>query len=55
MRGSIPAAIRDQGSDLGRPVGATSTAVMYEPGKILQVGGGGWSNGGGGRVPAAAW
>ena len=45
-RGPIPAAIRSQGA-LGNPVGATSTAVMYEPGRILQVGGGAWSNGGG--------
>ena len=36
---------------LGNPVGATSTATMYRPGKILQVGGGTWSNGGG---PAGA-
>ncbi|PZG13322.1 hypothetical protein C1I95_23930 [Micromonospora craterilacus] len=49
LRGTVPSAIADQGSDLGRPVGATSSAVMYQPGKILQVGGGGWSNGGGGQ------
>lgn len=49
-RGRLPENIRNQGS-LGNPVGATSTAVMYEPGKILQVGGGWWANGGG---PAGA-
>lgn len=46
LRGDLPANIANQGP-LGNPVGATSTAVMYEPGKILQVGGGTWSNGGG--------
>lgn len=46
LRGTLPAGIGNQG-DLGNPVGATSTAVMYEPGKILQVGGGWWANGGG--------
>ncbi|WP_209020536.1 LamG-like jellyroll fold domain-containing protein [Nocardioides sp. 1609] len=49
-RGRIPAAAANQGA-LGNPVGATSTAAMYAPGKILQVGGGTWSNGGG---PAGA-
>lgn len=53
MHGQLPAAIRDQGA-LGWPVGATSTAVMYEPGKILQVGGGDWSNGASGRDGARA-
>ncbi|UMG94321.1 LamG-like jellyroll fold domain-containing protein [Nocardioides sp. TF02-7] len=46
----LPTDIADQGP-LGRPVGATSTAAMYRPGKILQVGGGHWVNGGG---PAGA-
>lgn len=46
LRGTLPAAVADQGA-LGRPVGATSTATMYRPGKILQVGGGWWANGGG--------
>ena len=50
LRGTLPAGIANQGG-LGNPVGATSTAVMYEPGKILQVGGGWWANGGG---PAGA-
>jgi large repetitive protein len=50
MRGQLPADVRSQG-DLGNPVGATSTATMYAPGKILQVGGGHWQNGGG---PAGA-
>lgn len=49
-RGTLPAAIANQGA-LGNPVGATSTAAMYRPGKILQVGGGWWGNGGG---PAGA-
>ena len=40
-----------QPGHLGNPVGATSTATMYRPGKILQVGGGWWANGGG---PAGA-
>ncbi len=46
LRGTLPAAIADQGTN-GNPVGATSTATMYRPGKILQVGGGWWANGGG--------
>jgi large repetitive protein len=47
LRGTLPAEVADQGQ-LGQPIGATSTTVMYEPGKILQVGGGAFSNGGGG-------
>ncbi|GAB2479915.1 hypothetical protein GCM10027063_22330 [Promicromonospora xylanilytica] len=50
LRGTLPAEIADQ-DGLGNPVGATSTATMYRPGKILQVGGGWWVNGGG---PAGA-
>lgn len=50
LRGTLPGGIANQGS-LGNPVGATSTAAMYRPGKILQVGGGWWANGGG---PAGA-
>lgn len=46
LRGTLPAGISNQGAD-GNPVGATSTATMYRPGKILQVGGGWWGNGGG--------
>ncbi|GAA1713300.1 hypothetical protein GCM10009809_06800 [Isoptericola hypogeus] len=46
LRGTLPAEIADQ-DGLGNPVGATSTATMYRPGKILQVGGGWWANGGG--------
>lgn len=46
LRGKLPADVANQGA-LGNPVGATSTAVMYAPGKILQVGGGWWGNGGG--------
>lgn len=46
LRGKVPAASANQG-ELGNPVGATSTATMYRPGKILQVGGGWWGNGGG--------
>lgn len=46
LRGTLPANVANQGAD-GNPVGATSTAVMYAPGKILQVGGGWWANGGG--------
>ncbi len=46
LRGTLPPAVANQGA-LGNPVGATSTAVMYRPGKILQVGGGWWANGGG--------
>lgn len=46
LRGKLPAGIANQGN-LGNPVGATSTAAMYRPGKILQVGGGWWANGGG--------
>ncbi|GGN65794.1 hypothetical protein GCM10010112_27550 [Actinoplanes lobatus] len=46
LRGTLPTAIADQGAN-GNPVGATSTATMYRPGKILQVGGGWWGNGGG--------
>ncbi|WP_241005410.1 ThuA domain-containing protein [Nocardioides sp. zg-1228] len=42
----LPANIANQGAQ-GNPVGATSTAAMYRPGKILQVGGGWWANGGG--------
>ncbi|MEO3811083.1 galactose oxidase early set domain-containing protein [Sphaerisporangium sp. B11E5] len=38
----------------GGNIGATSTAVMYRPGKILQVGGGAYSNGGGGAGSTAA-
>ncbi|MDT0188006.1 LamG-like jellyroll fold domain-containing protein [Microbacterium sp. ARD31] len=47
LRGTLGAGTGNQGA-LGNPVGATSTATMYRPGKILQVGGGTWSNGGGG-------
>lgn len=47
LRGTLPSELANQG-ELGRPIGATSTAVMYRPGKILQVGGGAFSNGGGG-------
>lgn len=50
LRGTLPANVANQGN-LGNPVGATSTAAMYRPGKILQVGGGWWANGGG---PAGA-
>ncbi|GAA1515108.1 LamG-like jellyroll fold domain-containing protein [Nocardioides humi] len=50
LRGTLPGNIANQGG-LGNPVGATSTAAMYRPGKILQVGGGWWGNGGG---PAGA-
>ncbi|WP_322938700.1 LamG-like jellyroll fold domain-containing protein [Nocardioides bizhenqiangii] len=50
LRGRVPESVANQGAN-GNPVGATSTAVMYEPGKILQVGGGWWANGGG---PAGA-
>lgn len=50
MRGTLGAGTGNQGA-LGNPVGATSTATMYRPGKILQVGGGWWANGGG---PAGA-
>ncbi len=50
LRGTLPAASANQGG-LGNPVGATSTATMYRPGQIMQVGGGTWSNGGG---PAGA-
>ncbi len=46
LRGTLPAEVANQGA-LGNPVGATSTATMYRPGKILQVGGGWWGNGGG--------
>ncbi|MET7950111.1 LamG-like jellyroll fold domain-containing protein [Micromonospora sp. NPDC005324] len=46
LRGTLPAGIANQGTN-GNPVGATSTATMYRPGKILQVGGGWWANGGG--------
>ena len=46
MRGTLGAGTGSQGV-LGNPVGATSTATMYRPGKILQVGGGWWANGGG--------
>ncbi len=50
LRGKLPTGVANQG-ELGNPVGATSTATMYRPGKILQVGGGWWANGGG---PAGA-
>lgn len=50
LRGTLPADVANQGA-LGNPVGATSTATMYRPGQILQVGGGWWGNGGG---PAGA-
>lgn len=50
LLGTLPTNVANQGVN-GRPVGATSTAVMYAPGKILQVGGGHWQNGGG---PAGA-
>lgn len=50
LRGTLPADVANQGA-LGNPVGATSTATMYRPGQILQVGGGWWTNGGG---PAGA-
>ncbi|GAA5117363.1 hypothetical protein GCM10023339_28080 [Alloalcanivorax gelatiniphagus] len=50
LRGTLPGAVANQGAN-GNPVGATSTATMYRPGKILQVGGGWWANGGG---PAGA-
>jgi large repetitive protein len=43
---TLPTNVSNQGTN-GNPVGATSTAVMYRPGKILQVGGGWWANGGG--------
>ncbi|WP_109509787.1 LamG-like jellyroll fold domain-containing protein [Nocardioides speluncae] len=46
LRGKLPSDVANQGT-LGNPVGATSTAAMYRPGKILQVGGGWWGNGGG--------
>ncbi|WP_369374011.1 ThuA domain-containing protein [Promicromonospora sp. Populi] len=54
LRGTLPADVANQGG-LGNPVGATSTATMYRPGKILQVGGGWWANGGGpaGAAPAS--
>lgn len=46
LRGTLPTNISNQGAN-GNPVGATSTATMFRPGKILQVGGGWWGNGGG--------
>ncbi|WP_127500378.1 LamG-like jellyroll fold domain-containing protein [Actinoplanes solisilvae] len=46
LRGTLPSNVANQGAN-GNPVGATSTATMYRPGKILQVGGGWWGNGGG--------
>jgi type 1 glutamine amidotransferase len=46
-RGTLGTGTPGNQGALGNPVGATSTAVMYEPGKILQVGGGHWVNGGG--------
>ncbi|GAA5057236.1 hypothetical protein GCM10023259_041030 [Thermocatellispora tengchongensis] len=46
--------ITPAGTFPGGNIGATSTAVMYRPGKILQVGGGGYSNGGGGDGSKAA-
>ncbi|MEI5676467.1 MULTISPECIES: LamG-like jellyroll fold domain-containing protein [unclassified Nocardioides] len=55
LRGTLPTAAANQGGTLGRPVGATSTATMYRPGKILQVGGGAWSNGGGGAGARGAF
>jgi large repetitive protein len=54
LRGTLPQQVADQG-ELGQPIGATSTAVMYEPGKILQVGGGAFSNGGGGAGARAGF
>ncbi|WP_307828070.1 LamG-like jellyroll fold domain-containing protein [Nocardioides sp. SYSU D00038] len=54
MLGNLPAAAANQAA-LGRPVGATSTAAMYRPGKILQAGGGAWDNGGGGNGARAAF
>lgn len=39
--------ITDAGTFPGGNVGATSTAVMYRPGRILQAGGGAFSNSGG--------
>ncbi|WP_236666636.1 LamG-like jellyroll fold domain-containing protein [Nocardioides baculatus] len=48
MRGGLGQGTPGNQGNLGNPVGATSTATMYRPGKILQVGGGTWSNGGGG-------
>ncbi|MBD3915928.1 ThuA domain-containing protein [Nocardioides hwasunensis] len=48
MRGGLGSGTVGNQGNLGNPVGATSTATMYRPGKILQVGGGAWSNGGGG-------
>jgi len=52
LRGTVPAAVANQGG-LGNPVGATSTATMYAPGKILQVGGGAWANNGTGATNGA--
>ncbi len=52
LRGTLGAGTGNQGT-LGNPVGATSTATMYRPGKILQVGGGGWANGSGGAANGA--
>ncbi|HZM75385.1 MAG TPA: galactose oxidase early set domain-containing protein [Candidatus Limnocylindrales bacterium] len=48
--GSVEAA----GTLAGGNIGATSTAVMYRTGMILQVGGGTFSNGGGGSGSNAA-
>ncbi|MFC6083917.1 galactose oxidase-like domain-containing protein [Sphaerisporangium aureirubrum] len=47
-------AVTAAGTFPGGNIGATSTAVMYRPGKILQVGGGAYSNGGGGAGSTAA-
>ncbi|WP_246861947.1 LamG-like jellyroll fold domain-containing protein [Nocardioides sp. SYSU D00065] len=52
LRGTLGAGTGNQGA-LGNPVGATSTATMYAPGKILQVGGGAWANGGTGAANGA--
>ncbi|HCK91388.1 MAG TPA: hypothetical protein DHW71_00295 [Gammaproteobacteria bacterium] len=46
--------IEEAGAFPGNNIGATSTAVMYQPGKILQVGGGHYVNGGGPLASSAA-
>ena len=45
LRGNLPPG--RQPGRYGNPVGADVDGHMYRPGKILQVGGGWWGNGGG--------
>ena len=54
LRGTLPTSVTNQPGGIGTPIGATSTAAMYQPGKIVQMGGGGSGNNGTGGDGARA-